>query len=98
KNMRVNERSSTAEPAGEPDAQGGPEALLDGRVEEAEHVVEDRPVDGADGHGAVEEHRVLEPDGEGGTDEPDVAPEEVLVERPVVLLGGGHDVGLVVEG
>ena len=52
----------------------------------------------ADGQLAPEEHGVLGPDREVGADQPVVAPQQVLVELGVVLLGRRHHVGLVAQG
>ena len=44
-----------------------------------------------------QEHGVLLTHAERHSDQAAVAPQQVLVERRVVLLGSGHDVGLVVQ-
>src|SRR5688572_27578860 len=89
---------SPAEPAGVADAHRRPEAALDVDVGLAEDAIELALVDGADRQVPGEEDGVLGPDGEGHRVEGEVAAQQVLEERGVVLLGRGHDVGLELEG
>src|SRR5215217_7701706 len=96
--MKYYERWSLPETRGEADPKGGAKELLDPDVDGPEHPVELVLVHRVVGQPTDEEHGVLLADGEGGTEQAEVPPEEVLVERLVVLLRGRHHVGLVVEG
>src|SRR5207302_695820 len=82
---------------GETDPERGPEELLDPGIERAEDAVELVLGDRVVGELADEEHRILLTDRERGAIELHVASQQVLVELCVVLLGRGHDIGLVVQ-
>ena len=85
------------EAGGEADGEGGPEAVLDRGVQRAQDAIELGRVERRQGQLAPQEHRVLGPDREVGTDETVVAAQQVLVELGVVLLGRRHHVGLVAQ-
>ena len=76
--------SSAREPGCEADAEGGPEELLDPRVERAEDAVELVVGDGGVVDLAEQEDGVLLPDRERRAVQLPVAPEEVLEEDKIV--------------
>jgi len=86
-----------ANPAGEADAERRLEAPFDGRPHSAQEPVQLGGVHRGGRHGPDEQHGVLLADAERRPDQARVALQEVLVKGPVVLLRGGHDIGLVVE-
>src|ERR671910_1254570 len=90
-------RPSTAKARGVADPHGRTEVLLGPRVERAEDPVQLVVVDPVVGDLAGEEDGGLVADSERAPEQPEVASQQVLVERSLVLLGPRHHVGLVLQ-
>src|ERR671911_2359588 len=79
------------------DPHGRTEVLLGPRVERAEDPIQLVVVDPVVGDLAGEEDCSLVADRERAPEQPEVASQQVLVERSLVLLGRRHHVGLVLQ-
>src|ERR671911_990325 len=90
-------RPSAAKARGVADPHGRTEVLLGPRVERAEDPVQLVVVDPVVGDLAGEEDGGLVADSERAPEQPEVASQQVLVERSLVLLGPRHHVGLVLQ-